>query len=363
MGNPFLRDPVAKVRQLMGTPPEMARFFRQLPNDPSVMAAARAAEEVKLARHFGRPDPEPLRDIELPIPTGRQFGDADPGLFGPTVQRMLDAADYNRAVDPGMGGEDVMDMLRRNERMRTLDRVNAERYGGERAQLFDIAQQNIEAARQARIASGQADLARSAAMDVGMNAAIGGMGATAAGLGAALSMDDTDITPAAPGDFMPDTVRAEDLMYDADLYDTAPTVQGERGYTMMDGMLTDPMQKLDFVSPEIEVPEEELPAFSDDEMQSEMLASSSLPEITEPSNREMAYYESVRNGPEGRYKWATNMPDPYRGGKGNDGVLSNDDQARWDKLHAAGVDGQRALEIVRGQKPMTKAELRILMGK
>jgi hypothetical protein len=162
---------------------------------------------------------------------------------------------------------------------------------------------------------------------------------------------------------MPDTVRAEDLMYDADLYDTAPTVQGERGYTMMDGMLTDPMQKLDFVSPEIDVPEEELPAFSDDEMQAEMLASSSLPEITEPSNREMAYYESVRNGPEGRYKWATNLPDPYRGGKGNDGVLSNDDQARWDKLHAAGVDGQRALEIVRGQKPMTKSELRILMGK
>jgi hypothetical protein len=340
----------------------MARFFRQLPNDPSVMAAARAAEEVKLARHFGRPEPEPLRDIELPIPTGRQFGDADPGLFGPTVQRMLDAADYNRAVDPGMGGEDVMDMLRRNERMRTLDRVNAERYGGERAQLFDIAQQNIEAARQARIASGQADLARSAAMDVGMNAAIGGMGATAAGLGAALSMDD--ITPAAPGDFMPDTARVEDLMYDADLYDATPAVQGERGYTMMDGMLTDPMQKLDFVSPEIEVPEEERPAFSDDEMQSEMLASSSLPEITEPSNREMAYYESVRNGPEGRYKWAENLPDIPRGARNQIGLkLTNEDQARWDKLHAAGVDGQRALEIVRGQKPMTKSELRILMGK
>ncbi|NDE18293.1 hypothetical protein EBZ80_25590 [bacterium] len=360
MGNPFLRDPVAKVRQLMGTTPDMARFFRQLPNDPSVMAAARAAEEVKLARHFGRPEPEPLRDIELPIPTGRQFGDADPGLFGPTVQRMLDAADYNRAVDPGMGGEDVMDMLRRNERMRTLDRVNAQRYGGERAQLFDIAQQNIEAARQARIASGQAALANDAALGVGLKAAMGGLGATAAGLGAALSMDD--ITPAAPGDFMPDTVRAEDLMYDADLYDTAPTVQGERGYTMMDGMLTDPLQKLDFASPEIAVPEEELPAFSDDEVQAEMLADS-VPEITEPSNREMAYYESVRNGPEGRYQWAENLPDIPRGARNQTGLkLTNEDQARWDKLHAAGVDPQRALEVVRGQKPMTKSELRILMG-
>jgi hypothetical protein len=359
MGNPL--NTAANVRRLIGTSPEMARFFRQLPNDPSVMAAARAAEEAKLARHFGRPEPEMFRDIELPIPTGRQFGDADPGLFGPTVQRMLDAADYNRAVDPGMGGEDVMDMLRRNERLRTLDRVNAQRYGGERQQLFDIAQQNIEAARQARIASGQADLARSAAMDVGMNAAIGGLGATAAGLGAALSMDD--ITPAAPGDFMPDTVRAEDLMYDADLYDTAPTVQGERGYTMMDGMLTDPLQKLDFVSPEIDVPEEEMPAFSDDEMQAEMLASSSLPEITEPSNREMAYYESVRNGPEGRYQWAENLPDIPRGARNQTGLkLTNEDQARWDKLHAAGVDPQRALEVVRGQKPMTKSELRILMG-
>jgi hypothetical protein len=344
----------------MGTSPDMARFLRQLPNDPSVMAAARAAEEVKLARHFGRPEPEPLRDIELPIPTGRQFGDADPGLFGPTVQRMLDAADYNRAVDPGMGGEDVMDMLRRNERMRTLDRVNAERYGGERQQLFDIAQQNIEAARQARIASGQADLANDAAFDVGLKAAMGGLGATAAGLGAALSMDD--ITPAAPGDFMPDTVRAEDLMYDADLYDTAPTVQGERGYTMMDGMLTDPLQKLDFASPEIDVPEEEMPAFSDDEMQAEMLANS-VPEIREPPNSEMAYYESVRNGPEGRYQWAENLPDIPRGARNQTGLkLTNEDQARWDKLHAAGVDPQRALEVVRGQKPMTKSELRILMG-
>jgi hypothetical protein len=274
---------------------------------------------------------------------------------------MLDAADYNRAVDPGMGGDDVMDMLRRNERMRTLDRVNAERYGGERQQLFDIAQQNIEAARQARIASGQADMANDAALGVGLQAAMGGLGATAAGLGAALSMDD--ITPAAPGDFMPDTVRAEDLMYDADLYDAAPTVQGERGYTMMDGMLTDPMQKLDFVSPEIDVPAEEMPAFSDDEMQAEMLANS-VPEIREPPNSEMAYYESVRNGPEGRYQWAENLPDIPRGLRNQTGLkLTNEDQARWDKLHAAGVDGQRALEIVRGQKPMTKSELRILMGK
>jgi hypothetical protein len=358
MANPL--NTAANVRRLIGTSPEMARFFRQLPNDPSVMAAARAAEEVKLARHFGRPEPEPLRDIELPIPTGRQFGEADPGLFGPTVQRMLDAADYNRAVDPGMGGEDVMDMLRRNERMRTLGRVNAERYGGERAQLFDIAQQNIEAARQARIASGQADMANDAALDVGLKAAMGGLGATAAGLGAALSMDD--ITPAAPGDFMPDTVRAEDLMYDADLYDTAPTVQGERGYTMMDGMLTDPMQKLDFVSPEIDVPAEEMPAFSDDEMQAEMLANS-VPEIREPPNSEIAYYESVRNGPEGRYQWAENLPDIPRGARNQTGLkLTNEDQARWDKLHAAGVDPQRALEVVRGQKPMTKSELRILMG-
>jgi hypothetical protein len=244
--------------------------------------------------------------------------------------------------------------------MRTLDRVNAERYGGERAQLFDIAQQNIEAARQARIASGQADMANDAALDVGLKAAMGGLGATAAGLGAALSMDD--ITPAAPGDFMPDTVRAEDLMYDADLYDTAPTVQGERGYTMMDGMLTDPMQKLDFVSPEIDVPAEEMPAFSDDEMQAEMLANS-VPEIREPPNSEIAYYESVRNGPEGRYQWAENLPDIPRGARNQTGLkLTNEDQARWDKLHAAGVDPQRALEVVRGQKQMTKSELRILMG-
>ena len=353
MGNPL--NTAANVRRLIGTSPEMARFFRQLPNDPSVMAAARAAEEAKLARHFGRPEPEMFRDIELPVPTGRQFGDADPGLFGPTVQRMLDAADYNRAVDPGMGGEDVMEMLRRNERMRTLGRVNAERYGGERAQLFDIAQQNIEAARQARIASGQADLANDAAFDVGLKAAMGGLGATAAGLGAALSMDD--ITPAAPGDFMPDTVRAEDLMYDADLYDTAPTVQGERGYTMMDGMLTDPLQKLDFVSPEIDVPEEEMPAFSDDEMVAQMRAESFGP-IREASDAEVKYYA---DGPEGQYKWKQNLPDVPRNGR-TGSVLTNEDQARWDKLHAAGVDPQRALEVVRGQKPMTKAELRILMG-
>jgi hypothetical protein len=272
---------------------------------------------------------------------------------------MLDAADYNRAVDPGMGGEDVMDMLRRNERMRTLDRVNAERYGGERQQLFDIAQQNIEAARQARIASGQADMANDAAFKVGLNATMGGLGAAAAGLGAAVALDQADT----PGDFMPDTVRdipltvpAED---DGSVY-SQPASVGERGYTMMDGMLTDPLQKLDFASPEIDVPEEEMPAFSDDDMVAQMRAQSFGP-IQEASDAEVKYYA---DGPEGQYKWKQNLPDIPRGARNQTGLkLTNEDQARWDKLHAAGVDPQRALEVVRGQKPITKSELRILMGK
>lgn len=179
-------------RQAVAASDDLARMFRNLQADPSVAAASRALEEAKLAQHFGRPD-ETFRNFELPLSTADEYAQADVGLFGnPAVRRMLQNAEFDQAIGQPMSN-DVVEMLARNERMRTLEGINAQRGRAtrgpnkglptnERQSLWDVAQQGIADARSARMADAVRSQGMSDMADAAGLAGLGALGAAGAAM-------------------------------------------------------------------------------------------------------------------------------------------------------------------------------------
>lgn len=346
------------------TPPAMAQFFRGLQYDPGVAAAERAMRQAALDRHFGRPD-ETFKGFELPIPRSEEFAQADPGLFGnPAVQRMLKNAEFEQAVGDLASG-DVVDMLARNDRLNTLARVNAQKRGGEAADLYNIAQQNIQ---DAAMRSRQAKQAGDDTATMAGNMGLGALGvATAATVPAAIYQFtesdepeevmpvERDLTGSVPEDVVPP--RPSDYWaMDQEL----PAFRGDDGSVYMDTRTSMPDDNIDALdSIPLYVPPE------DESMVAAMLAQAAPPENVLPAVDDMLPFDTatdadlkeMMNGGRDTYLGRRRMPAAY----GSQQMMSDRQMDQMDMLIVRGVDDTRALKLVRGEIAPTPAELKILM--
>lgn len=349
-------------RGLPATNPAQAGFFRSLANDPGVNDAVRAMRQADLDRHFGRPD-ETFKNFELPMPEVDQFARADPGTFGPAVQRMMRNAEYEQAVGDLTAG-DVVEMLARNDRINTLARVNANRRGGETAELFNVAQQSIQdAAERARRSRQASAYAASMADNIGLGAL--GVGA-AATIPAALSRftesgDPEEVVPVereldpAPEDVVPP--RPSDYWaMDQEL----PVFRGDDGsvYTPPAASVTDDnIDALEGIP--LHVPPEE------EAVVAAMLASVAPPENGMPAIEEMLPFDTatdadlkeMMNGGRDTYLGKPRLPAVY----GRRELMSDRQMEQMDLLTVRGIDPTRALKLVRGEISPTRAEMKLLM--
>jgi len=256
-------------RQAVAVSDDLARTFRNLQADPSVAAASRALEEAKLAQHFGRPD-ETFRNFELPLSTADEYAQADVGLFGnPAVRRMLQNAEFDQAIGQPMGN-DVVEMLARNERMRTLEGINAQRGRAtrgpnkglptnERQSLWDVAQQGIADARSARMADAVRSQGMSDMADAAGLAGLGALGAAGAAM-APFAFTSTD----KPESAMPVEERAVPGMGYDPYRAMLPPTQRDDGSVYLEPARTesapDPMDNMMAETPDICIPPDEADA-------------------------------------------------------------------------------------------------------
>lgn len=403
-------------RQAVAVSDDLARTFRNLQADPSVAAASRALEEAKLAQHFGRPD-ETFRNFELPLSTADEYAQADVGLFGnPAVRRMLQNAEFDQAIGQPMGN-DVVEMLARNERMRTLEGINAQRGRAtrgrmkglptnERQSLWDVAQQGIADARSARMADAVRSQGMSDMADAAGLAGLGALGAAGAAMTpfaftstdepeSAMPVEERDVPGMGYDPYramLPPTARGDGSVYLEPSAD--PPTPGR--YDFHFSPASDSDARMAFTnlmaeSPDIYVPPDESEAvaamMADSDyaaMENDLpMADDLLPPFDAPTDAELKMimqgaYESEMGGNLRRALAAgkitqdeaedvitspgprTRLPAQYGSSQSMDPQRS----MAFDTLVKIGkVDPKRALGIARGQIAPTMEELRMIGGK
>lgn len=384
-------------RQAVAVSDDLARTFRNLQADPSVAAASRALEEAKLAQHFGRPD-ETFRNFELPLSTADEYAQADVGLFGnPAVRRMLQNAEFDQAIGQPMGN-DVVEMLARNERMRTLEGINAQRGRAtrgpnkglptnERQSLWDVAQQGIADARSARMADAVRSQDMSDAADFAMLAGATGLGAAAVPM-AGYVLTQTD----EPESALPVEERdVPGMGYDPYRAMLPPTARDD-GSVYLEPARTesasDPMDNMMAESPDIYIPPEDedpvaaMLAMQPTEADFPMIEDT-FPPLDAPTDAELKMimqgaYESEMGGnlrkalaagkiTQDEAEDVITSPGPRTRLPAQYGSPQSMDPQRamaFDTLVKIGkVDPKRALGIARGQIAPTMEELRMIGGK
>lgn len=324
------------VRKPPAINPAASKFLDELRFEPSVGQSASYLDEMAaLDRHFGRPDAR-LTGIEPPIriSEAEEFAAADPSLFGgPVVQRMMRDAELGREViDPA--AVDVMEMLRRNDRMNTLARVNAQRRGGESSELMDIAQQSIRDAGLRNRMALQADAGTEGTMDglglMALAAATGGVGGVAA----------YEALLGGPEEEEPIWRQMPTYADDGTEYLESPS-----GY--------DPIDNLDGPDAEVYVPPQ------DEGVVEAMLAEAMSPETQIDIS---AFEDSPALSPATDADLQMEMsgsPDAYLGRPRIPGMTDRQ-MDQMDTMVRLDIPPERAAAVIRGQAPISRAELEIL---
>lgn len=354
-----LRDLILGVRKARRPAPGVASFLDDLARSPQMHAADQARRIAADDVFFGR-KVDPFAGVEADIPMSRQLAQADVGTFGnPAVQRMLEEAEmFGNARDLQSG--DVVDMLARNDRMNTLAGVNAMRYGGERGDLWMIAQDNIARGRMAnRRRAWDADDTDMIA-DAALGAVLGLGSMYAAGLvdrEMKKSMDMSRFNPVTPAEeplfgFPEETMIMDE---DASVYlepsspediaDMIPPVGGEV-YQPPDDM----RRMASMLYPQI----------YDKSMEGLSAANAAARDMSSvippyPPEFDGSDFDSLEQQRQREYR------DGFYLGKPNLPGLSDRQQEQADVLVRHGVSPAEASDALRGYRPLTDEQMRILM--
>lgn len=352
-----LRDLIFGVSKARRPAPGVNAFLDDLARSPQMHAADQARRIAADDVFFGRPV-DPFAGVEADIPMSRQLADADVGTFGnPAVQRMLEEAEmFGNARDLQSG--DVVDMLARNDRMNTLARVNAQRLGGERAELFGIAQDNIDRARLARQRAASAAENNEMIADAALGAGLGLGSMYAAGL-LDREMDDAMRSPPpvvaaeAATDVWPEETMImdeDDSVYlepstPEDIADMIPPVGGEV-YQPPDDM----RRMASMLYPQIY--DKSLEGLSDANAAARDMANliPPYPPEFDGTDFDSAEQRRQREYTDGFYLGKPNLPG-----------LSDRQQEQADVLVRHGVSPAEASDALRGYRPLTDDQMRILM--
>jgi len=287
-------------------PATLAQFLDQL---------RRAEQAQDLERFFGRiPEADAsLRSLELPLSEAEQFAQADPALFGPAAQRIMNQGAFDRSVEPAEM-DPLADQLAALNRRRALDKINIGRLPEDdpRRAFAGIANAAEEGIRAQRQAEAMAQAARAEEVADFTNDATsygplmtGAGGVTAASLAAALGPS-----------LMPSADEAED----------------------------EPLSMDDFLSPEVAMDEQDEEAIVR-ELLDAVGSMSDLPDEDEP---EIA----LESDPFSDAMLSQEMGDPgmrVRPGAERIPGLSPEAQQAMDSLVLSGMDPMEALQLIRGQ--------------
>jgi len=286
------------------TPATLAQFLDQL---------RRAEQAQDLERFFGRiPEADnSLGSLELPLSEAEQFAQADPALFGPAAQRIMNQGAFDRSVEPAEM-DPLADQLAALNRRRSLDRINVGRLPEDDprrafAGIANAAEEGIKAQRQAEA---MAQAARAEEVSDFTNAATsygplmtGAGGVTAASLAAALGPS-----------MMPSADEGDPLSMDDYLSPEVAMDEGDEEAIVR--------ELLDAVGSMSDLPDEDEPeiALESDPFSDAMLSQ----EMGDPGLR-------VRDA-------AARIPG-----------LSPEAQQAMDSLVLSGMDPMEALQLIRGQ--------------
>lgn len=327
------------MNQLLPTLGRSSAIARRAPPPQQLLKLLeelRYADQARdLDKFFGRVTEAPAREIELPLSQMEEFAQADPGLFAnPRVQQMMQEAEYNKAVTPPEEvQEPLADMLRRLERMRTLDRINLPRRPQEVQDLAAVAQRSIDDARAARMAEPamEADSLRNSLLGTGL-ATGGGLGGYALlrDLGTVLEGDDGLLEMGSEFDLPGQEMSPAELEFPEE--------------PLMDiGSVDDLLA--DMPSTEVGLPDED-PMI--DSFPPEAMPDGVGPEA-EMIEEDTVLGEGMMRRPDGQVR-------PMIPG------LSDMQQRQMDTLVQQGIDPMRALRLVRGQEAMSMEMLRSMRG-
>ena len=282
-------------------PATLAQFLDQL---------RRAEQAQDLERFFGRiPEVDnSLGSLELPLSEAEQFAQADPALFGPAAQRIMNQGAFDRSVEPAEM-DPLADQLAALNRRRALDRINIGRLpeGDPRrafAGIANAAEEGIKAQRQAE-AMAQATRAEEVADFTNAATSYGPLMTGAAGVAA---------VPLAAA-------------YAQSLMKSAEGVPGN-----------------DYLSPEVAMDEQDEEAIVR-ELLDAVGSMSDLPDEDEP---EIA----LESDPFSDAMLSQEMGDPgmrVRAGAARIPGLSPEAQQAMDSLVLSGMDPMEALQLIRGQ--------------
>jgi hypothetical protein len=287
-------------------PATLAQFLDQL---------RRAEQAQELDRFFGRiPEVEgSLRSLELPLSEAEQFAQADPGIFGPAAQRMMNEGAFNRSVEPAEM-DPLADQLAALNRRRALEKINIGRLPEDDprrafAGIANAAEEGLKAQRQAEA---MAQAARAEEVADFTNAATS-YGPLMTGAGASSA---AMLAAALGPSLMP---SADDAPADAISMD-------------------------DYLSPEVAMDEQDEEAIVR-EILDAVGSMSDLPDEDEP---EIA----LESDPFSDAMLSQGMGDPglrVRAGAARIPGLSPEAQQAMDSLVLSGMDPMEALQLIRGQ--------------
>lgn len=321
------------VRKPPAINPSTAGFLDELRFDPTVAANEYAMRSAALDRHFGRPD-QTMAGVTVPVNMADELAAADPGLFGnPAVQRMMRNAEYDQVVGTP-SSVDVMEMLRRNDRMSTLARVNAMKRGGEAADLYSIAQQSIQDAGLRNRMASQASDRTGEVMDA---LGLAGLGAAAGGVGGVAGYD---ALVGGPEEEEP-------------VWRQLPTYPDDGTEYLEQPSDYDPIDSLDGPDAEVYVP-------SQDEAVIEAMLSEAMG--AEPQIDLAGFEDSPALSPATDADLQMEMsgsPDSYLGKPRVPGMTDRQ-MDQMDTMVRLGIPPERAAAVIRAQAPMSRAELEIL---